>query len=76
METVSSRWKGIDGSFARTVVGGEYPTPVGIMNEIAGPVTHFQFVTSDDCVDVVAGDQPRAELIVPEEVPKHMLRFG
>ncbi len=62
-ETDPQRWEGIDGSFARTVKGGDYPTPTGLMNEIAGPVVHYQFVTECDCVDVIAGDKPIAQFI-------------
>ena len=62
-ETDSKRWCGIDGSFARTVEGGEYPTPLALMNEIAGPITHYQFVTGCDCVDVLARDKPKARFV-------------
>jgi len=75
-ETSSSRWRGIDGSFARTVEGAEYPTDKTLMNEIAGPVTHYQFVSMNDCVDVLARDKPTAKLIDWNELAEHRLEVS
>jgi hypothetical protein len=66
-------WEGIDGSFARTVEGGEFPTPIGLMKTIAGSVVHYQFVTDCDCVDVIARDQPTAKFIERPQIAEHQL---
>ncbi len=74
-ETKSDRRRGIDGSFARIVEGSEYPTPLGLMKEIAGPVVHYLFVTGFDCVDVIARDTPRAEFADHTDLSKHYLEL-
>lgn len=75
-ETSPSRWRGIDGSFARIVEGGEYPTDKGLMNEIAGPVTHYQFVSMNDCVDVLALNKPVVKLIEWSQLAEHRLEIS
>jgi len=75
-ETNSKRWEGIDGSFARTVKGGEYPTALNLMNEIAGPVVHYEFVTGCDCVDVIARDKPVAMFVDRSQLTEYRLDFG
>lgn len=72
-ETHPDRWQGIDGSFARTVEGGEFPTPRDLMNEIAGPITHFQFVTMGTCVDVLSRDHPKAAFVGRSELKTYDL---
>jgi hypothetical protein len=61
LETNSDRWLGIEGSFARLVEGGEYPTQRSLMVDTGCPSTyHFQFVTGHDCVDVISYDKPKS----------------
>ncbi|MEO0462846.1 MAG: hypothetical protein AAF127_06925 [Pseudomonadota bacterium] len=74
-ETNSKLWRGIDGSFARIVEGGEYPTSRSLMNEIAGPITHYQFVTGADCVDVLARDKPVAYLADENDLARYRITF-
>jgi hypothetical protein len=74
-ETDSNRWRGIDGSFARVIEGSEYPTHPDLLKTIHPDAKHYAFVTSDDCVDVIALDPPRAKLIEVEEIAQHRLQF-
>jgi hypothetical protein len=74
-ETHSDRWQGIDGSFARTVEGGEFPTPRDLMNDLIGPITHFQFVTMGACVDVLAADPPKAAFVEYSELENYRLGY-
>ncbi|MEM1195561.1 MAG: hypothetical protein AAGH57_05610 [Pseudomonadota bacterium] len=74
-ETDSKLWRGIDGSFARTVEGGEFPTPLDLMNDTAGPITHYQFVTGSDCVDVLARDKPVAHLVDESDLATYRIAF-
>ncbi|NQX95889.1 MAG: hypothetical protein HRT64_13400 [Erythrobacter sp.] len=74
-ETHPDRWEGIDGSFARTVVGSEYPTSRDLMEQISGPITHYQFVTMATCVDVLAGDQPKASFVDRDELERFRIGY-
>ncbi len=74
-ETDSKRWKGIDCSFARVIEGSEYPTYPDLLKTIHPDAIHYAFVTGDDCVDVIALDQPRAKLIEVGEIAQHRLQF-
>jgi hypothetical protein len=74
-ETDSIRWKGIDGSFARVIEGSEYPTSLDLLKTIHPDAKHYAFVTSDDCVDVIALHPPRAKLIEVEEIARYRLQF-
>lgn len=75
VETDHTRWKGIDGSFARTVEGSEYPTDPGVLKDVHPKATYFQFVTGSDCVDVISIIAPRAKLIGVEEIAQYRLQF-
>jgi len=74
-ETDSNRWRGIDGSFARVIEGSEYPTSPDLLKTIHRDAKHYAFVTSDDCVDVIALGPPRAKLIEVDEIAQHRLQF-
>jgi hypothetical protein len=74
-ETHPQRWEGIDGSFARTVVGGEYPTGSDILKDVSPEAKHYQFVTNSDCVDVIARTAPKALLLDLDRVERHRLVF-
>jgi hypothetical protein len=74
-ETHSDRWTGIDSSFARIIEGSEYPTDVEFVRLRRPEATHYAFITPSDCVDVVAVDRPRAQLIDAEDIETHRLRF-
>lgn len=75
VETDSDRWEGIDGSFARTIEGSEYPTHPAVLKAVHPDAKHFAFLTFSDCVDVIALDCPRAKLIDVEEIAQYRLQF-
>lgn len=74
-ETDPARWRGIDGSFARIIEGSEYPAGSDYLKWIHPEAKHYAFVTSEDCVDVISLDPPRAKLIAVEQIAKHRLQF-
>jgi hypothetical protein len=74
-ETEPTRWRGIDRSFARIIEGSEYPTGSDYLKWTHPEAKHYAFVTSDDCVDVIALDPPRAKLIAVEEIAQYRLQF-
>jgi hypothetical protein len=75
IETNSERWVGIDGSFARTVQGGEFPTSRENMEMITGPVTHYQFVTMGSCVDVLSQCKPKARFVELSDLQEYRLGY-
>ena len=45
------------------------------MNEIGGTITHYQFVTGSDCVDVLARDKPAAHLVDRSDLARYRIAF-
>ena len=70
-----ARWRGVDGSFARIIEGSEYPTGSDYLKALHSDAKHYEFITDDDCVDVIALDRPRAKLIEFEELESYRLKF-
>lgn len=64
-ESDPSTWEGlVPGHFAYRVEGASFAaTQSPVWDDIAGPVTHYQFVTLAGCLDVLSPVAPTARVV-------------
>jgi hypothetical protein len=58
----STRWIGDLTTFAREVIGHEYAALNSLFFSLNGGGKHYQFVTGEACLDVIARSEPRASM--------------
>ena len=71
-ETSSARWGGDLKAFCRTVEGADYPTSLEWVRKTRPKAHLYQFVTSDECLEVISENPPKARLASAEQLSSYL----